>query len=233
MFGSLLRFDTVYDCGLMLIFLYCVWLWVDADILTLWMTVGWCWYFDTVYDCRLMLIFWHCVWLGWCWYFDTVYDCGLMLKFQMNMMHSCSLQSYVVPKPRRLSSQDKQPLTLTLRTWRIWWAPNNASKWQIGFNSAFKGLNTSFSSLYRFFSIQHTTCSRHCKYEPSESFIGSVSYMVIFSKIIGFIKMKLHSTSLVNVCILNTQIEVLTEVISVVFKETYTIISSLIFQQTS
>ena len=25
--------------------------------------------------------------------------------------------------------------------WRIWWAPNNASKWQMGFNSAFKGLN--------------------------------------------------------------------------------------------
>jgi hypothetical protein len=24
--------------------------------------------------------------------------------------------------------------------WRIWWAPNNASKWQMGFNSAFKGL---------------------------------------------------------------------------------------------
>jgi len=27
-----------------------------------------------------------------------------------------------------------------LLTWRIWWAPNNASKWQVGFNSAFKGL---------------------------------------------------------------------------------------------
>jgi len=30
-------------------------------------------------------------------------------------------------------------LTLILLTWRIWWA-NNASKWQIGFNLAFKGL---------------------------------------------------------------------------------------------
>ena len=30
--------------------------------------------------------------------------------------------------------------TLNLLTWRIWWAPNNASKWQMGFNSAFKGL---------------------------------------------------------------------------------------------
>jgi hypothetical protein len=31
-------------------------------------------------------------------------------------------------------------LTLTLLTWRIWLAPNNVSKWQMGFNMAFKGL---------------------------------------------------------------------------------------------
>jgi len=30
-------------------------------------------------------------------------------------------------------------LTLTLLTWRIWWAPNNTSNWQVGFTSAFKG----------------------------------------------------------------------------------------------
>jgi hypothetical protein len=28
-------------------------------------------------------------------------------------------------------------LTLILLKWRIWSAPNNASKWQMGFNSAF------------------------------------------------------------------------------------------------
>ena len=32
-------------------------------------------------------------------------------------------------------------LTLMLLTWRKWWTPNNASKWKMGFNSAFKGLN--------------------------------------------------------------------------------------------
>jgi len=32
--------------------------------------------------------------------------------------------------------------TLIMLTWRIWWASNNASRWQIGFNSVFKGLNT-------------------------------------------------------------------------------------------
>jgi len=31
-------------------------------------------------------------------------------------------------------------LTLILLMWRIWWAPNNASKWQMGCNLAFKRL---------------------------------------------------------------------------------------------
>jgi hypothetical protein len=30
-------------------------------------------------------------------------------------------------------------LTLILLTWRMWWAPNNASKWHMWFNLAFKG----------------------------------------------------------------------------------------------
>ena len=37
-------------------------------------------------------------------------------------------------------------LTLNLKTRRIWWAPNNACKWQMGFNSAFKGLLFHFIS---------------------------------------------------------------------------------------
>jgi hypothetical protein len=31
-------------------------------------------------------------------------------------------------------------LTFSLLTWTKWWAPTNASKWRMGFNSAFKGL---------------------------------------------------------------------------------------------
>jgi len=31
-------------------------------------------------------------------------------------------------------------LTLILLTWKIGWSPNNARKWQMGFNLAFKGL---------------------------------------------------------------------------------------------
>ena len=33
-----------------------------------------------------------------------------------------------------------QRLTLILLTWTIWRAQTNASKWRMGFNSAFKGL---------------------------------------------------------------------------------------------
>ena len=48
----------------------------------------------------------------------------------------------------------KQPsslfLTLILLMWRIGWAPNNANKWQIGYNSAFKGLMSYFyGMIYR------------------------------------------------------------------------------------
>ena len=41
---------------------------------------------------------------------------------------------------RKRNLYSTKALTLTLLTWRIWWAPNNARKWQIGFNSAYKGL---------------------------------------------------------------------------------------------
>jgi len=40
------------------------------------------------------------------------------------------------------------PLTLILPMWRIWWAPNKASRWQMGFNLAFKGLISTTRSLY-------------------------------------------------------------------------------------
>ena len=37
-------------------------------------------------------------------------------------------------------ANDGWDLTLILLTWTIWRAPTNASKWRMGFNSAFKGL---------------------------------------------------------------------------------------------
>ena len=44
-------------------------------------------------------------------------------------------------------------LTLILLTWRKWWAPNNASKQHMGFNSGFKGLIT---CLYVWLSVVQT-----------------------------------------------------------------------------
>ena len=41
----------------------------------------------------------------------------------------------------RRSSEPSAYINPTLLTWTIWWALNNASKWLMGFNSAFKGLN--------------------------------------------------------------------------------------------
>ena len=41
-------------------------------------------------------------------------------------------------------------LTLILLTWRIWRTRNNASKWQMGFNSAFKGLTVTYEGGYTY-----------------------------------------------------------------------------------
>jgi len=34
--------------------------------------------------------------------------------------------------------------------WRIWWAPNNVSRWQMGINSVFKGLMYDDVEAYQF-----------------------------------------------------------------------------------
>ena len=79
------------------------------------------------------------------------------LRFRAGTMAGRLLEPYSLPPhltgavyhdflhnslPELLQDVDLQTgsLTLILLTWRIRWAPNNASKWQMGFNSAFKGL---------------------------------------------------------------------------------------------
>jgi len=42
--------------------------------------------------------------------------------------------------------------------WRIWRAPNNASKGQMGFNSAFKGLNN--TNILRNIYTRHCACEK-------------------------------------------------------------------------
>jgi len=38
--------------------------------------------------------------------------------------------------------------TLILLTWRIWWTPNNASRWPMGFNSAFEGFKSNIGLVW-------------------------------------------------------------------------------------
>jgi len=52
-------------------------------------------------------------------------------------IHSDALSIYFIVD----SVMRNATLTLILLRWRILWAPNNASRWQMGFNWALKGLN--------------------------------------------------------------------------------------------
>jgi len=68
----------------------------------------------------------------------------------------CQLHSRVLVG--MYSVWDSFLLTLCLLMWKIWWALNNASKGQVGFNSAFKVLNMVVKfSWCSVFCIIHTT----------------------------------------------------------------------------
>jgi len=47
----------------------------------------------------------------------------------------------------KVTCYSRHILSLILLTWRIWWAPNNASRWQMGFNLEFKGLKCPMDKL--------------------------------------------------------------------------------------
>jgi hypothetical protein len=74
---------------------------------------------------------------GWCvarnvlsltlmWNNKFMIHCCISLDFSLGIVLWCT---------------DPRTLTLILLKWRIWWAHNNVSKWQTGFNLAFKGLS--------------------------------------------------------------------------------------------
>ena len=64
-------------------------------------------------------------------------------QFVFSLLESTSfVRKFVFP--RRLFN----PLTFIQLTWTIWRAPTNANKWRMGFNSAFKVLNTKRRLLY-------------------------------------------------------------------------------------
>jgi hypothetical protein len=64
-------------------------------------------------------------------------------------------------------------LTLNPLTWKIWWAPNNVRKWQMGFNSAFGGLFIFTSPILTFLCKFHAVCSQIHIVKPPFSLKGS------------------------------------------------------------
>jgi len=68
-------------------------------------------------------------------------------SLQHNMHNTTGKAKFSIPESEHNTAKLKhgqghctRKLTLILLTWRMWWARNNASKWQVGFNLAFKGL---------------------------------------------------------------------------------------------
>jgi len=58
-----------------------------------------------------------------------------------SLQHSQVKATYLHPQPDQSNPRlHSTSLTLTPLMWRIWWAPDNASKWQMVLNSALKGL---------------------------------------------------------------------------------------------
>jgi len=74
------------------------------------------------------------------WESDTV-SAGVFRVLAQGPMEGVPGQA-TCEQSRELSSSscDRASLTLILLTSRIWLAPNNTSKWQMAFNSAFEGL---------------------------------------------------------------------------------------------
>jgi hypothetical protein len=65
-------------------------------------------------------------------------------------------------------------LTLYVRTWRIWWAPNNARKGQMRFNSAFKGLILNIKKFFVII-INLLTCSGNSRL----SYLYTLVYVIL------------------------------------------------------
>ena len=74
-----------------------------------------------------------------------VVPCGLAYR-RTDMMMPVGACCYFAKSAHNLYVLPTCCLTLILLTWRTWWAPNNTSKWQMGFNLAFKGLSHAYNS---------------------------------------------------------------------------------------
>ena len=76
-------------------------------------------------------------------------------------------------------------LTLILLTWRIWWASNNANRWQKGFNSQFKGLMKLRTVLLNCMSASWTHSTQY-KVFPYRIFL-ILTFLIITAKEVTFL----------------------------------------------
>ena len=69
-------------------------------------------------------------------------------EYQINFVLHTFLTIIKDPNQQNMELCINTILTLNPLTWKIWCAPNNTSRWQMGFNSAFKGFK--FVAIFQF-----------------------------------------------------------------------------------
>ena len=67
-------------------------------------------------------------------------SCCYYMDITFNFVYLLQRRNHILMRKLLCCLWRDHSLTLLLLTWRIWWATNNASKWQMGSNSAFKRL---------------------------------------------------------------------------------------------
>jgi hypothetical protein len=81
-----------------------------------------------------------------------------ILPVQQHLVQSTNSEGHhnFVSSTHVIRVRARNLLTLILPTWRIWRARNNASKWQMGFNSAFKDPQSLIFYYYNSSQQEHT-----------------------------------------------------------------------------
>ena len=96
---------------------------------------------------------------------------SLLVKFLLRHSNSFQVTEKMILAQQFIFALTFGSLTLTSLMWRIWWAPNNASSWQMGFNSAFKGLSF---------------CNFALKFHLKFMKIGSLAFLLHFVVLLFF-----------------------------------------------
>jgi hypothetical protein len=79
---------------------------------------------------------------SWWWTERPSETCRVLFQNKINLRYCASgWFHYRNVKIIQFTNMKFKVLTLILVTWKVRWVPNNASRWQMGFNSGFKGLN--------------------------------------------------------------------------------------------